>query len=337
MRAFLEEAGWPGDTAAARRRRLHPHVRTHIAPRRNGDPDERPGTAEGPPLYEGRSYDAVAHRALDVVPFIAIGDALRGAGVRTPAMLAADPGAGLLVLEDLGAEPIVDASGAPIMERYEAAVDLLAAMHAKPWPEQLPLPGGGSFQVPPYDRDALLIEISLFPDWFGGHGGEPAFPKSGRADFLAAWSRVLEGIESGPKTLVLRDFHSPNILWQEGASGTDRVGVLDFQDALIGHPAYDVASLAQDARVPLTQEQEQHLKTRYVAARRAQRQSFDIQEFDAAYAILAAQRATKVLGAFTPPGVGRRQARLRPPPGPAEGPLAPYPEPSCSIRPARLV
>jgi aminoglycoside/choline kinase family phosphotransferase len=129
---------------------------------------------------------------------------------------------------------------------------------------------------------------------------------------------LLQKIEAGPKTLVLRDFHSPNILWQGAAAGADLIGVLDFQDALIGHPAYDVASLAQDARVPLTPEQEHDLKARYIAARRAQNPAFDAESFEAAYAILAAQRATKVLGAFTrlalvdgKPGYGRHRARLK--------------------------
>ena len=319
IRQLLERFGWPvarripliGDASTRMYERITRGQETAILM-------NAPARPEGPSVYEGRSYDAIAHRALDVLPFIAIGEALRHAGVRTPEILAAEPPVGLLLLEDLGSEGIVDASGAPIMPRYESATDLLASMHTKPWPETLPLPGGGAFRVPPYDRDALLIEISLFPDWFGGHGGEPAFPKTGRADFLAAWSQVLEQVETGPRTLVLRDFHSPNILWQAGATGTDRVGVLDFQDALIGHPAYDVASLAQDARVPLTAEQEQHLKFRYIAARRAHDPAFDATSFDTAYAILAAQRATKVLGAFTrlalvdnKPGYGRHRTRLK--------------------------
>ena len=87
------------------------------------------------------------------------------------------------------------AAGAPILERYEAAIDLLAFMHGRAWPEELPLPDGSRFRLPPYDRDALLVEISLFPDWFGGHGGEPAFPSGARGEFLAAWSRVLETLE----------------------------------------------------------------------------------------------------------------------------------------------
>jgi hypothetical protein len=319
IRKLLDGAGWPGarrvpligDASTRMYERIARGAATAILM-------NAPARPEGPSVYEGRSYDAIAHRALDVLPFIAIGEALQAARVRTPRMFAADPPAGLLLLEDLGSEGIVDASGAPIMPRYEAAIDLLASMHAKPWPETLPLPGDGTFRVPRYDRDALLIEISLFPDWFGGHGGEPAFPKARRPDFLAAWSQALQHVETGPKTLALRDFHSPNILWQEGATGTDRVGVLDFQDALIGHPAYDVASLAQDARVPLTPEQEEHLKSRYIAARCGHDPAFDAQSFDTAYAILAAQRATKVLGAFTrlalvdnKPGYSRHRARLK--------------------------
>jgi aminoglycoside/choline kinase family phosphotransferase len=120
---------------------------------------------------------------------------------------------------------------------------------------------------------------------------------------------VLARLDASHSTLVLRDFHSPNILWQAEASGTDRVGIIDFQDALIGHPAYDVASLAQDARAPLTEAQEAALKARYLAARRAQGRPFDEEEFDAAYAILAAQRATKVLGAFHPACSGPKASR----------------------------
>jgi len=128
---------------------------------------------------------------------------------------------------------------------------------------------------------------------------------------------VLDQVDDA-KTWVMRDFHSPNILWQAEASGTDRIGVLDFQDALIGHPAYDVASLAQDARAPLTEEDEARLKARYVAGRRAADRAFDVEAFETAYAVFAAQRATKVLGAFTrfalvegKPGYQRHRERLK--------------------------
>jgi tRNA threonylcarbamoyl adenosine modification protein YjeE len=318
IREFLDRSGWSGAariplagdaSTRAYERILRPDATAILM--------NAPASIEGPPIHGGRSYDAVAHRALDVRPFLAIGEELRRGGVRVPQIYAAEMGEGLLLLEDLGGESVLDASGRPILERYEAAIDLLVHMHGRSWPAEATLPGRGVHRVPPYDRGALLVEISLFPDWYGPIGGEPGFPADAREDFLAAWSAVLDQIAGGPTTWVLRDFHSPNILWQAHATGTDRVGVLDFQDALIGDPAYDVASLAQDARAPLTEEDELRLKSRYVAGRRAADPSFDAQRFEIAYAVLAAQRATKVLGAFSrlarvggKPGYQRHQARL---------------------------
>ena len=318
IRAFLEESGWlgatrwplVGDASSRAYERIVRENETAILM-------NAPARAEGPPVYDGRSYDSVAHRALDLNPFVALDLALRQAGVRAPKILAADVEAGFLLLEDLGSEGILDGSGAPILERYEAAIDLLVPIHGRHWPDELPLPNGTLYRVPPYDREALLVEISLFPDWFGAAAGEPAFPPEGREEFLAAWTKVLDRADDA-RTLVMRDFHSPNILWRAEASGTDRVGVLDFQDALIGHPAYDVASLAQDARAPLTQADELRLKARYIAGRCAGDANFDPQVFETAYAVFAAQRATKVLGAFTrlavaegKPGYQRHRKRLK--------------------------
>lgn len=255
-----------------------------------------PARVEGPPVYGGRSYDAVARRALDVRPFLAVGAALRQAGLHAPQVLAQDIADGLLLLEDLGGEGVLDGAGRPILPRYEAAMDLLAVMHRRDWPRRLPLPDGGAYELPPYDRDALLVELSLFADWFVAHGPRP-WSAEERHGFLAAWGAVLDRLP-GDTTLVLRDFHSPNILWIETAAGLGRLGLIDFQDALLGHPAYDVASLAQDARAPLTEADEAALVGRYVAARRADAADFDADGFADAYAILAAQRASKVLGAF---------------------------------------
>ena len=116
----------------------------------------------------------------------------------------------------------------------------------------------------------------------------------------------------------MRDFHSPNILWQAGASGIDRVGIIDFQDALIGHPAYDVASLAQDARAPLTEEQEAASEGPLRRRARAADPASTRRASTPPTRSLAAQRATKVLGAFTrlalaegKPGYQRHRERLK--------------------------
>jgi len=252
-----------------------------------------PARQEGRPVWKGRSYDAVAHRALDLSAFLTVAGLLSARGVKVPAVFAENVPKGLLLVEDFGAEPIVTAERRPIMERYEAAVDLLARLH-RPHKSD----ARARQALPPYDEEALVIEASLFADHFAGT--EAGSPLSGeeRADFLETWRELFAQVEGGEKAIVLRDFHSPNIIWREGAKGTDRVGVIDFQDALIGHPAYDLASLCQDARADITEEEEEALVARYVAARRRASAGFDEEAFRAAYLILAAQRASKVLGAF---------------------------------------
>ncbi len=319
IRAFLDESGLRGAARAPLAGDASTRAFERIAfAETTAILMNAPARSEGPAIYDGRSYDAAAHRALDVKSFVAIDLALRRAGIRAPEIRAADVEAGLLLVEDLGDERVVDAAGAPIMERYEAAIDLLVYMHGRPWPDEAVLPGGGRYALPRYDRGALLVEVSLFPDWFGGKGGEAAFPPERRGDFLADWSRLLEKVGASASTWVMRDFHSPNILWQAGEPGIARVGVIDFQDALIGHPAYDVASLAQDARVALGEADEARLKARYLEGRKARDPKFDAVSFAIAYPVLALQRATKVLGIFTrlalaegKPGYQRHRARLK--------------------------
>jgi tRNA threonylcarbamoyl adenosine modification protein YjeE len=319
VRTFLDRSGWSdavriplaGDASYRAHERVARGSATAVLM-------NAPARAPGPPVQGGRSYDEIAHRASGIRAFVAIDLALRHRGVRAPEILGIDLEAGLLLTEDLGSQAIVDADGAPLMQRYEAAIDLLVLMHGQTWPDEAPLPDGSSYKLPPYDRDALLVEVSLFPDWFAGYGGEPAFPPDRRDAFLAAWSDVLDRVDPTSATWVMRDFHSPNILWQANAEGTDRVGVIDFQDALIGHPAYDVASLAQDARVPLTEEQESDLTARYIAGRTARDTAFDLSAFETALAVMGLQRATKVLGIFTrlalaegKPGYQRHRTRLK--------------------------
>ena len=326
IRTFLDGAGWHdarrvpiiGDASAKAFERVTQNDRTAILM-------NAPAQSESPPLDDGRSYDTVAHRARTVEPFIAIDAELRARGIHAPEIFAADIDAGFVFLEDLGSDGIVDADGRAILPRYEAAIDLLVAIHGQDWPPVATALGGIRHAIPAYDHEALLIEISLFADWFVGpageagqvgHAGRPIWSAAERQGFLATWKTVLDsldaGSEAGHRTWVLRDFHSPNILWIAGASGLDRVGVIDFQDTLCGHPAYDVASLAQDARVDLSPDQEAALKARYMAGRRTADPTFDAAAFDAAYAVYGAQRATKILGAFSRlAGVGGKPGYLR--------------------------
>ena len=119
-----------------------------------------------------------------------------------------------------------------------------------------------------------------------------------KAQFVNVWRRALHEMIHSKSTWVMRDFHSPNLMWLPQRSGLQRVGLLDFQDCLLGLPAYDVASLLQDARLTVPDAQEMKLLRDYLAARRAQNVNFDVVDFAKAYALMGAQRATKILGIF---------------------------------------
>jgi N-acetylmuramate 1-kinase len=255
-----------------------------------------PRRPDGPPVCNGLPYSAIAHLAEDVKPFVAMARALRDRGFSAPEIYAADLDAGLLILEDLGTESVVDGAG-PIDERYAAAVGVLADLHSQTLPAVLPVDAETEHHIPPYDRDGLLIEAELLLDWYLPHRGA-TIDADARAEFVATWTTSLQPALDAPPTWVLRDYHSPNLLWLPEREGIAQVGLLDFQDALMGPSAYDVVSLAQDARVDVTEALEGALLSRYVHARQAADPGFDADAFVALYALLGAQRATKILGIF---------------------------------------
>jgi hypothetical protein len=167
-----------------------------------------------------------------------------------------------------------------------------------PLPASLPVDGERSHAIPPYDLDALLIEVELLLDWYLPHIGGAQPSGSVRAEFGHIWREALGLVLAGPTTWTLRDYHSPNLIWLPDRPGRRRVGLLDFQDAVIGSPAYDVASLLQDARVTVPAELELKLLGLYAGERRASQPEFDTAVFATSYAIVGAQRATKILGIF---------------------------------------
>lgn len=257
-----------------------------------------PRRADGPPVRDGKPYSAIAHLAEDVTAFIAVSKGLRAAGLSAPAIYSADNEKGLLIIEDLGDERLVEGEPpAPIPERYEAAVDLLAALHRKRHPPTLPVSPRVEYRIPPYDMDAFLIEIELLLDWYIPRM-QAAISPAARADFIALWREALQPVLETPATWVLRDFHSPNLLWLPEREGIARVGLLDFQDAVLGPAAYDLASLLQDARVDVPEGAEIALLGRYARLRREAMPDFDTAAFVKIYATVAAQRATKILGIF---------------------------------------
>ncbi|TCO73413.1 aminoglycoside phosphotransferase family protein [Rhodovulum euryhalinum] len=266
--AFLSQAGWCG----AERRPLA------------GDASNR--------RYErvtrdGRTavlMDAPAERGEDVGPFLAIARHLSGLGLSAPAILAEDRQAGLLLLEDLGDDLFARvAARDPGQEEtlYAAAVDLLADLHRAPPPDGL-----GRYDA------ATMARLACLPfEWYlpGADGDAPkGAVEAFRAELETALTR-----HAPPSVLILRDFHAENLIWLPDRRGVARVGLLDFQDALVGHPAYDLVSLLEDARRDVGDDLQARMRARYIAAA-----GVEPDTFARAYALLGAQRNLRIIGVF---------------------------------------
>ncbi|MDP3547257.1 MAG: tRNA (adenosine(37)-N6)-threonylcarbamoyltransferase complex ATPase subunit type 1 TsaE, partial [Phreatobacter sp.] len=267
LRAFLTNAGWGGSL----RRHLQGDASSRSYERlldgqRRAVLMNAPKKPDGPPVKNGLPYSRIAHLAEDMVPFVGMAEGLRDIGLSTPEIEAIDLDQGFLIIEDLGSDGVVK-DGAPIAERYMAAVDALALIHARPRTATVATPKG-AYTLPPYDRDALTIEVELLLDWYLPMK-DARIPASEKYVFLQRWAELFDEVTEAPQTWVLRDFHSPNLIWLAGREGVECVGLIDFQDAVMGPAAYDVASLLQDARVTVPEELELQLLSRYAAARRA--------------------------------------------------------------------
>ncbi len=222
----------------------------------------------------------------DVRPFTVVARILASFGYSAPTVRAADAEAGLVLLEDLGDDLYsrVLAAGGDEPRLYAAAVDLLANLHRRPPPHGLPR----------YDGRLLLDEANLFPEWYlPALQGTPT-PASAAAEFAALWQQALAPACEGDDVMVLRDYHADNLMWLPRRRGLRRVGLLDFQDAVIGPAAYDLVSLLEDARRTVAPAVVDAMIARYLEAA-----ALDPPAFRAAYATLGAQRNTKIIGIFT--------------------------------------
>ena len=218
----------------------------------------------------------------DPRPFIAIAEHLTGHGFAAPQILARDLEQGLVLIEDFGdlrVKEQMEAEPASELAVYARAVDLLAELHRLP-----------AANVPPYDRAVYQREAGLLTDWYC-----PAVGLAVDSDaYIRAWDAVLPIVEqsTSPVVTVLRDYHAENIMLIERAA-SHGLGLLDFQDALAGHPAYDLVSLLQDARRDVPEEVEAAMLAHYRTVANPPA------DFDAAYAVLGAQRNAKIIGIFT--------------------------------------
>ncbi|GAB4476598.1 MAG: phosphotransferase [Erythrobacter tepidarius] len=267
LAAFIATAGWadaevqplPGDASFRRYFRLV---------RRGG---ESAMLMYAPPPQE------------DPAPFLKVARWLHDNGMRAPEILAAEPGAGWVLTEDFGNDRMrdwLDCNPADEREAYEAAVEALVMLHRL---------APGPFA--PYDMAVYAREAALFTEWYCPAQGLEV----DTAGYAAAWKEVLAPVlaRQNPGVTVLRDYHAENIMLL-GASPRAPQGLIDFQDALVGHPAYDLVSLLQDARRDVSADLETAMLLHY-----AHHAGVADEEFLADYARLGAQRNAKIVGIFT--------------------------------------
>jgi N-acetylmuramate 1-kinase len=239
-------------------------------------------------------YNAAARLAAgSIAAFVTTADYLRASGLSAPRIVAFDADAGLAVLEDLGdglfAALIAD--GEPETPLYEAAVDVQIQLHGQRPPDILEAQGL-TWPLLTYDTLALKVATDTFLKWWPQFAGIPAFSPDAIAEWDGLWAPVWVRGEAGASVFCHRDYHAQNLLWLPERRGAARVGLLDFQDALRAHPAWDLTHLLQDARRDVSPELESVMLARYLDAT----PNLDREAFLADYRALASSNAARILG-----------------------------------------
>jgi aminoglycoside/choline kinase family phosphotransferase len=221
----------------------------------------------------------------EIKPFIAIDELLTNNGFSAPKIFNVDHENGFILLEDLGDDTygrVLASAPDEELALYEKACDCLAELH------EIALPKN----VKPYNTAALFREVMLFVDWY-----VPAQNKrmtlAEKAEFKRLWFALFDLMSKENQVLVLRDFHADNLMILPSRNGFKQVGLLDFQDALIGSKAYDLVSLLEDARRDVDVKNREKLFGYFV-----RRSGCDVKSFTTDYEILSLQRNMKILGIF---------------------------------------
>ena len=270
---FLAEAGWQsakrsplaGDASPRRYERLQREEPPQSAVLMDADPT----TGE------------------DVEPFLKVAEYLLERGFSAPNIIAQNAQSGLILLEDLGDDLLARVCKThPALEAqmYRAAVDVLIGLQ-----QQEPL-----HDLPPYDMVTYQREAALLVDYYLPAVNQKPVSAKIRAEYLDLIDQACATLTDTPKTVVLRDYHAENLLWLPARTGRKNIGLLDFQDALIGHPAYDLVSLLEDARRNTSSELQAAMLAYFL-----QETGYEPAAFCRDYAILGAQRNLKIIGIFS--------------------------------------
>ena len=241
-------------------------------------------------------YNASARLAAGRVDaFVACAGYLRARGFSAPAVIASDPGAGLAVLEDLGDDLYARliAAGVDEASLYDAATDVLAALHDETPPDVL-VADGSSWPLLAYDELALRTATDILVEWLPKFTPGLTFSPDAVAEWDTVWAPIHARGAAMARVFCHRDYHAENLIWLPRRTGVARVGLLDFQDAVKAHPAWDMSMLLHDARRDVSPEREAAVLTRYFAAR----PESDAAAFMADFHALGAANIVRILGIF---------------------------------------
>ena len=241
-------------------------------------------------------YNAMARLAAGKVEaFVACAGWLRGLGLSAPQILAADAPRGLAVLEDLGDDLYASliAGGADEAPLYDGAIDGLVRLHAEAPPAVLEAEGE-RWPLLVYDDLALKTGGEMFLEWWPKFAGMAPFTPEAAAEWEAFWAPIRARAEAGASVFCHRDYHAENLIWLPEREGAARVGMLDFQDALRAHPAWDMSMLLHDGRRDVSAERETACLARYLAAR----PGMDRDAFLADFHALGALNSLRILFIF---------------------------------------
>ncbi len=302
---FLKQAGWakaerspvPGDASTRRYERLvlnGKHAVLMDAPKG----EESPAEPEGASIEDRKKlgYNAIARLAgPNIEAFACLANELHIRGFSAPDIYAADLDAGILLLEDFGrsvyAKVITDTPSSE-QQIYEAAIDTLAAIYRASFPEVMTY-RAAKWRIRHYDQTALTAEADLFLDWYAKDLNRAVTDKARQA-WYGIWQEAFTALEVHASGLALRDFHAENLFWLPEREGCANVGLIDFQDALFVHPAYDLVSFIEDARRDVSAELSEPLQMKFCDKAGI---NYD-NSFKAAYSVMGAQRNAKILGIF---------------------------------------
>ena len=246
---------------------------------------------------ENDDYKAKVFLSKSVTDFRDICAYLIRCGLSAPEIYAQDDAQGLLVLEDFGQHNFtetIDAKDPHLPILYHESIMALAALYHHADTEN-PQTNGRQFSTPVrYDEAIILTEIQKFIDWYMP-SLEKTLPDSALVAWEEIWGALVTKLEAMKvhDVMMLRDVHSPNLHWLDNRQSIRRVGFIDIQDSIAGHPAYDVVSLLQDARRDLPKDFEGRFKALYVTET-----GLDAGDFDTAYNIFGVQRNLRILGIF---------------------------------------